>query len=115
MDALVRSGFRLLHWRWEHKLGEIDVVALDRGTLVFVEVKTRRYWPGYRPVEAVGCDKRKKLVLLGRAYLRRYLKRRSPRGVRFDVIGITVHTGGVAPRIEIEHIRGAFDEDGECL
>ena len=115
LEDLTRRGFRLIEWRWKHPLGEIDLVGLDHGVLVFVEVKTRRYRPGYRAAEAVHFDKRKKLVLLGRAYLRRFVRRHRPQGVRFDVVGVSIRREDAAPGVEVEYIRGAFDEDAECL
>jgi putative endonuclease len=38
---LIAHGYRILAWRWESPLGEIDIIAARRHTLIFVEVKAR--------------------------------------------------------------------------
>jgi putative endonuclease len=90
--------------------GEIDLIALDRGELVFVEVKGRRAGAAIgpeRPVLAVTAGKRRKLRALARAWLAENRPRvPANRGLRFDVVGVTVDgAGGV---LDWEHLRGAF-------
>ncbi len=87
--------------------GELDLIVLDGRTLVFVEVKAAhagslRGPP--RPVLAVGPKKQQRLRRLARAWL---ATNRPPRSdaIRFDVVGVTFHPGGVP---EIEWIRNAF-------
>jgi putative endonuclease len=90
--------------------GEIDLIAIDRTTLVFVEVKTLR--TGTRtgpdvPALAVGPRKQAKLRALAIAWLR---ENRAALGgfaeLRFDVVGLRLDASGrVRDR---EHIRGAF-------
>ncbi len=90
--------------------GEIDIVALDRQTLVFVEVKAaraggRRRGPE-RPVLAVGPQKQLRLRRLARAWLH---SRRPPRrfgSIRFDVVGIVMDSHGRVH--DYEHIPNAF-------
>ena len=69
------------------KAGEIDIVALDGETLVFVEVKSRQSDSFGEPAEAVDAKKRKKYGLVARAYLQR--SGDEDRECRFDVIEVT--------------------------
>ncbi len=87
-------------------MGEIDIVARDRDTLVFVEVKTRSGGTAGSPVEAVNRPKQRKLVLLARTYL--VTVPGEPPPCRFDVIAVEFK--GAIPRIR--HLRAAFRADG---
>lgn len=82
--------------------GELDLVALDGKTLVFVEVKWRRDASRGAPAEAITPAKRRRLLSAARAWLAEN-PRRGTRDVRFDVVAIEGATG------TIEWIRGAFD------
>jgi len=66
--------------------GEIDIVAEDRGTLVFVEVKARDVHGNELPEAAVTRSKRRRLCLAAREFIRRY--RLGGRTFRFDVVGV---------------------------
>ena len=109
---LSRSGMRILarNQRTSGVAGEIDLVALDGGDLVFVEVKALRAGTvagPERPVLAVGTRKQLKLRSLAIAWLRDhdgFVPRHS--GLRFDVVGVRIGRNGEAD--EWEHIRGAF-------
>ena len=65
---LERSGLRILARDWRCRLGQLDVVCEDAGTLVAVEVKTRRGGGFGLPQEAVGWRKREKLRRLLEAF-----------------------------------------------
>lgn len=83
--------------------GEVDLIAWDGGTLVFVEVKSRT--SGFRaPEDAVGEEKRRRLIAAARDY--RYRAHiRSP--YRFDVISVQLDPG---QQPAIQHFRAAFTE-----
>ena len=107
-EMLTSAGFGVLERNCRTRAGEIDVVALDRGTLVFVEVKTMRTGSRSgpeRPVLAVGPRKQLQIRRLARAWL---AERAPPRysAIRFDVIGVTLDPGGTP--LAIEHIPNAF-------
>jgi putative endonuclease len=100
------KGYRIEARNWRCALGELDIVARQGGTLVFVEVKTRRGASAGRPEEAVTATKQQRLVRLAQAYL---LARRTPDApCRFDVIA--VERARFGPRIR--HLRAAFRADG---
>ena len=69
VDFLIQKGYRILqrNFRFEH--GEIDIVADDRGVLVFVEVKARRTKQFGEPEEAVSIRKRKQIRKTALGYL----------------------------------------------
>jgi putative endonuclease len=84
-------------------LGQLDLVAQDGQTLVFVEVKARAGVGFGLPQEAVGYQKMRKLRQLAAYYLQRH-PHRGP--VRFDVVGLVLEEGRVT---RLDHIRNAID------
>ena len=105
---LERSGWRMVGRNVRLPSGELDIVALEGPTLVFVEVKAGRAGARLgpeRPAHAVGRRKRLKLRRLAREWI---AERRSPSGVsgyRFDVVGVRFGADGLA---DVDHIRAAF-------
>jgi putative endonuclease len=102
------SGWRLVGRNVRLPSGELDIVALDGSTLVFVEVKAGRAGATVgpeRPAHAVGRRKQLRLRLLAREWI---AERRGPSGVsgyRFDVVGVSFGLDGLA---DVDHIRNAF-------
>ena len=92
---LCAAGLTLLCRRYRVRGGEIDLVALDGDTLVFVEVKARRSRRFGVPGEAVTFHKQRRLVAAARTYLREH-PHRGP--CRFDVIAIESTRGTAAAR-----------------
>ena len=110
--ALIRAGAAVVarNVRVRTLRGEIDLIVLERGELVFVEVKGRRAGNAIGPERAaLAVTRRKQLKLraLARAWLAENAARvPRNRGLRFDVVGVTVdHAGRV---VDWEHLRGAF-------
>jgi putative endonuclease len=99
---LERRGYAIVARRYRRRGGELDIVARDGPTLVFVEVKTRdgRWFGG--AAEAVTGLKRRRIVQLALEYLMRH--RLSDCPCRFDVVSIQLEAG--RPVIEIH--RNAF-------
>lgn len=83
--------------------GEIDIVALDKGTLVFVEVKTRHSEEFGSPLEAVHETKQAQLRKIASTYLMKRNMHSKP--CRFDVIGILMKEKG---KFDITHVKNAF-------
>ena len=105
---LEQAGWRIVGRNVRLPSGELDLVALDGRTLVFVEVKAaqagNRLGPE-RPAHAVGPRKQLKLRRLAREWI---AERRGPSGVagyRFDVVGVSFGADGLA---DVDHIRAAF-------
>jgi putative endonuclease len=101
-------GWRIVGRNVRLPSGELDIVALDGTTLVFVEVKAGRTGASLgpeRPAHAVGPRKQLKLRRLAREWI---AERRGPSGVagyRFDVVGVSFGADGLA---DVDHIRQAF-------
>lgn len=105
-DFLKAQGYRLIaqRVRGRHR-SEMDVIARQGETLVFVEVKTRASEVRGRPISAVDRAKRTRLGRAAFAYMRRL--RKKPPTFRFDVIEVVGHPDdGVEP--VIRHIQNAF-------
>lgn len=102
---LKKRGLRVLARGYRTARGEIDLIARERDTLVFVEVKTRRTGV---PAEAVTSEKQRRLTLAALHFLKRHhlLECRS----RFDVVAIVWPEDRGRPAIE--HIRDAFPAVG---
>ncbi len=100
---LQRRGYAILARRYRSLIGELDIVARDGQTLVFVEVKTRHGSRFGRAVEAITAAKRRKITVLAIDYLTRHKALAHP--CRFDVVAITIGTGGTT----IDVLQNAFD------
>jgi putative endonuclease len=97
------QGFRIVAHNWRCPFGELDLVARDGDTLVFVEVKCRSS-PGYGgPEGALTPGKRRRLIAAAGAYL---MREEPDLPVRFDVIAIC----GDA----LAHYRDAFSAEEPC-
>jgi putative endonuclease len=102
---LRRQGFRILVRGYRTPRGEIDLIAREGDTVVFIEVKTRRQG---EPAEAVTPEKQRRLSLAALQFLKqhRLLEERS----RFDVVALVWPDTRRPPTIE--HIRNAFETTG---
>ena len=100
---LRRLGYRLIERRFRLRNGEIDLVMVDGGTVVFVEVRRRRSERGGDPLESITSRKRDRLVRAARVFLAR--RGLGDRPCRFDVVAIR-DRDRAGP--EIRHIADAF-------
>jgi putative endonuclease len=100
---LERHGYRILTCNYRVRFGEIDLVAEEKGTLVFVEVKTRTTITHGHPLEAVTVAKQRQLARVALHYLC-CEPRETP--IRFDVVSVLLGKNR-PPTIEIT--RNAFD------
>lgn len=106
-SALTRRGLIIVDRNVRSRLGEIDLVARDGQTLVFVEVKSRRGSGGDPPEAAVTPEKRRRLTRLALGYLK--MKRLGDVPCRFDVVAVTFDD---QDRVSgIRHLPGAFSAD----
>ena len=83
---LQRHNFSIIETNWRCKFGEADIIAIDEGDLVFVEVKTRSSGDQGFPSEAVDKKKRDKYEKIALCYLERTDYSDMP--VRFDVVSV---------------------------
>jgi putative endonuclease len=104
--VLRAAGLRLIERNWRCRHGEIDLIAEERGTLVFAEVRMRSGGGFGGAAESVTAAKRARLLAAARLYLsRRPGARSSEPPCRFDVF--LVDGGGAA---RVQWIRDAFGE-----
>ena len=103
LAAVEELGYELVERNFRCNFGEVDLIARDGDTLVFIEVKTRR---GKRPAiakEAVGPRKRRQLSKVALYYMKSegYLKQRA----RFDVVAVGLDSG----QARVEVVKDAFE------
>ena len=97
---LEAQGLKVVDCNFRTRYGEVDLIAEDSGTLVFVEVKTRRSLAFGAPEESVTPRKRARLAKVAAAYLQ--LHGLEQRNWRIDVVGVALQRTGPAT---INHIR----------
>jgi|JI10StandDraft_1071094.scaffolds.fasta_scaffold531489_1 putative endonuclease len=95
VQELVRRGYRVVERNFRRRLGELDVIAYDGDTLVFVEVRSRADARFGGAIAAVPHAKQRQVARMAALYL----AHRSPRFTRcrFDVVAITGHRVEVIP------------------
>ena len=103
---LRRKGYKIVACNWSDTLGELDVVAVDGRTIVFVEVKTWATVSDESPSLAVDDDKQSRLTRLALRFLKHHDLLEC--SARFDVVAIRWQEEPT-----IEHIRNAFEPKGK--
>jgi putative endonuclease len=96
-------GYRLIERNFRCRAGEVDLVALDDDTVVFVEVRSRSGVRLGTPLESVDGRKQAQVARVARYFLAAHGWHE--RTVRFDVVGIRFDAEPPA----VEHVRAAFD------
>ncbi len=108
---LKKKRYKILERNYDHKNGEIDIIAMDKGTVVFAEVKTRSYGNDSsfesRPAASVTPEKQRRLIRTASHYILTKLKDNTP--VRFDVIEVILKESEIGEEFLINHIENAFD------
>jgi putative endonuclease len=109
-QRLAAAGWEIVERNARTRYGELDIVALDGASLVFIEVKAGREGADFgpeRPILAIGPRKRSQVRRLATAWMaegRRAIPRYTE--IRFDAVGVTFDQ---ADRLtDFEHIRSAF-------
>ncbi len=101
---LVKQGYKILERNFSAAGGEIDLIALHEGAVVFVEVKTRTTDAYGAPELAVTPQKQRRMVKAALSYIKRRKFHQVP--CRFDVVAISA-----AAEKEIALIQNAFEVD----
>ncbi|MBB5212175.1 YraN family protein [Microbulbifer hydrolyticus] len=102
---LTNAGLRIVERNFRGRFGEIDLIARDGGTLVFVEVRYRRNRRFGGAGVSVDFRKQRKLLTTANGYLQ-YRKIDCP--CRFDVI--TIERGDHKESLDIDWIQNAFGQ-----
>jgi putative endonuclease len=105
---LKRLGYKIVFSRHRQRYGEVDIIAIDGQTVVFVEVKTRRDASLGRPAEAGDLKRQGRMTRAALAFLKSHglLEYAS----RFDVVEVVWPEGQKRP--EIQHLQNAFEAVG---
>ena len=100
---LQRAGYGIVARNFKAKTGEIDMVAVTEGVLVFVEVKTRSNFEYGQPCEAVNREKQTKIRRTAEVFLR-FAPIYQNFDLRFDVIEIVKEP----EKAYLRHLKSAF-------
>ncbi len=100
---LKKQGYKILELNYRSMLGEIDIIAKDKNTIVFVEVKARSSNLYGNPKYAVTPKKQKKISMVALYYLK--TTNQNKISARFDVISISPFN----QNSDIELIKNAFE------
>lgn len=104
---LKKHGYRIIDRNYRTKKGEIDIVAIERRFLVFVEVKLRRHSLFSSPLDAITQKKQKRIIHSAKIYLRRHRLNNLP--CRIDIVSILIDKNGRIVKIEL--FKDVFWED----
>lgn len=100
---LRKAGYKILETNYRSKFGEIDIIAMDKKSIVFIEVKARKSETFGTPLEAVNSKKQKRISMVALNYLKQ--KDKISCKARFDVVGIKITKNNS----EIKLIKNAFE------
>ncbi|HVU53373.1 MAG TPA: YraN family protein, partial [Polyangia bacterium] len=89
---LERAGLRVVARNWRRPEGELDIVADDGGTCVFVEVRSRTGTELGHALETITAQKRARVIRSARLYLAEVPT--AAAGFRFDVVAVTFDPEG---------------------
>ncbi len=103
------NGYKILARNYKSKFGEIDIIAKDKDTVCFIEVKTRRTGRFGAPQEAVLKSKQRKISRVAVNFLKenKLLDERA----RFDVVSFVYSDNGIKQNL----IRNAFELDERTI
>lgn len=105
LGLLKKEGYRILIRNYRSRLGEIDIVAQDKNTICFIEVKTRQALGAGGPLESINALKQRKISKTALGYLKD--KHLLDIKARFDVVAVTYDEN--KPRLDL--IKNAFELD----
>ena len=108
-SLLKENGYKILARNFKTKIGEIDIIARDKDTISFVEVKTRHSDKFGLPQEAISRPKQRQISKAALAYLKynNLLNKKA----RFDVVSILF--SGKEPKMDL--IKDAFELEGSYV
>ena len=106
---LAAAGWEIVERNARTRYGELDIVARDGATLVFIEVKGARAGTEFgpeRPILSIDFRKQRRVRRLATAWMSE--RRDQPRyeEIRFDAVGVTLDRGGRP--VHVDYVKGAF-------
>lgn len=106
--AVTTAGLQILTRRYLCRLGEIDIVALERRTLVFIEVRYRANRRFADAAASVSARKQRRILSAARHFLMRFPEH-AERSIRMDVIALQACEDRQDEEPQMRWIRGAFE------
>ncbi|OGO18788.1 MAG: hypothetical protein A2Z15_04160 [Chloroflexi bacterium RBG_16_50_11] len=106
-EFLGKNGYSILEKNYRCPDGEIDIIAQQKDTLVFIEVRTKKSWRFGSPEESITPVKKERLRNLAERYGQEH--ENLPETWRIDVVAIQMGSSGKIDRIEI--IENAVDDE----
>ena len=100
---LQNLGYKVLERNYRCKLGEVDIIALDNDTLIFIEVRTRSSLDFGLPQESINRRKRHQISKVALEYMTRKKLKNTP--ARFDVVAVSLEPG----KEKVDLIKDAFE------
>lgn len=107
VNFLKKKGYKILQRNYRWRTGEIDIVCYDHGTIVFVEVKTRRSDKYGQPEISVTEAKKRQIIKIASHYVAE--KKIEGVDLRFDVVSIFYSPNEKHPTITL--FNNAFTKD----
>ena len=98
-EFLKKQGYKILERNFRKGYGEIDIIAIDHGVLVFVEVKTRTSQNYGTPFEAIGYYKMQTLIRGAQFY--KTLHPNLPDQLRIDAVSVALEKNTKESKIEL--------------
>ena len=116
---LRKRGYKIVSHRERILRGDIDIVALDKRTVVFIEVRSKTTTERGHPTETIDTRKKQRICTLANAYIKRH--RLEDYSFRLDVVTV-LFTGPASIQNRwlfwrsgdspiIEHFQNAFESD----
>ena len=109
VGLLKGNGYKILLRNYKTKLGEIDIIASDKGTICFVEVKTRQSDRFGLPSEAISASKQRQISKAALTFLKE--RNLLDKKARFDVVSIMYSKDN--PKLDL--IKNAFELDNDFV
>ena len=103
LSHLKNNGYKIIDRNYTCSMGEIDIIAMNEGDVVFIEVKSRRSEHFGNPSEAVDINKQKKISRVALFYMKE--KNLLGCSARFDVVAVMLVPG--KPVVEV--FQNAFE------
>jgi len=102
---LSKKGYSIIQTNYRNPFGEIDIIAKEGQTLVFVEVRSKTGTSFCLPLESINRTKSTKLIKVAEGYLNEHPD--SPEDWRIDVVGVLFEQPPLP--VSITHILGAIE------
>ena len=109
VGLLKDNGYKILLKNYKTKLGEIDIIASDKGTICFIEVKTRQSDRFGSPSEAISASKQRQISKAALVFLKE--RKLLDKKARFDVVSIMYSKD--SPRLDL--IKNAFELNNDFV